>query len=120
MTLPSPKSARCDWSLVFMPQRAICVMLYTPDWCHCLQPYMPLCRSDMDDSVDFGAALTVVPRAQVSIPGGGDITIKAYLEEFYNYKTSFIGPVFGILCAFMVFFGALAILSLKLINYQRR
>ena len=57
---------------------------------------------------------------QVVIPGGGSITIRGYLEEFYNYRTSFIGPVFGILCAFMVFFGALAILSLKLINYQRR
>lgn len=66
------------------------------------------------------AVLTAVPHAQVSIPGGGDITIKAYLEEFYSYKTPFIGPVFGILCAFTVFFGALAILSLKLINYQRR
>ena len=58
--------------------------------------------------------------AQVSIPGGGSTTIRAYLEEYYNYKTPFIGPVFGILVAFTVFFAGLAILSLKMINYQRR
>lgn len=57
---------------------------------------------------------------QVTIPGGGSITIKDYLDQNFNYRVSFIGPVFGILCAFMVFFGALAILSLKMINYQRR
>lgn len=57
---------------------------------------------------------------QVDIPGGGSISIKDYLAQSYNYRTSFIGPVYAILCAFMVFFGALAILSLKMINYQRR
>ena len=57
---------------------------------------------------------------QVSIPGGGNISVKDYLDQNFNYRITFIGPVFGILCTFMVFFGALAILSLKMINYQRR
>jgi hypothetical protein len=58
--------------------------------------------------------------SQISIPGGGTTTIKQYLADNYNYQYSWIGPVIGILCGFMVFFGALAILSLKFINYQRR
>lgn len=57
---------------------------------------------------------------QVSIPGGGSTTIQEYLKSSFNYETSWIGTVIGILCGWMVFFGALAILSLKFINYQRR
>lgn len=57
---------------------------------------------------------------QVTIPGGGTTTIRAYLETTFSYQHSWIGNVVGILVAFMVFFGALAILSLKFINYQRR
>ena len=57
---------------------------------------------------------------QVEIPGGGSTTISAYLDSVFNYQHSWIGNVIGILIAFMVFFGALAILSLKFINYQRR
>jgi hypothetical protein len=57
---------------------------------------------------------------QVSIPGGGTTTISGYLETTFSYQHSWIGNVVGILIGFMVFFGALAILSLKYINYQRR
>ncbi|KAK9916362.1 hypothetical protein WJX75_001804 [Coccomyxa subellipsoidea] len=56
----------------------------------------------------------------VSIPGGGTTTISGYLETTFSYQHSWIGNVVGILIGFMVFFGALAILSLKYINYQRR
>ncbi|BDA40539.1 Pleiotropic drug resistance protein 1 [Coccomyxa sp. Obi] len=56
----------------------------------------------------------------VDIPGGGSTTISGYLDSTYNYQLSWIGNIIGILIGFMVFFGALAILSLKFINYQRR
>ena len=36
-------------------------------------------------------------------------TIKEYLQQNFNYKYSFIGPVIGILLGFTVFFGGLAI-----------
>jgi hypothetical protein len=79
--------------------------------------------------------------AQITIPGGGTTTINAYLEETFNYRVcagstpplhlvpeekrgacrnlpgemqhSWVGIVMAILVGWMVFFAAVAILTLK-------
>lgn len=57
----------------------------------------------------------------ITITGTTDqMTVRDYLKENYNYEYSFIGPVIGILLAFTVLFGGLAVLSLKFISFQKR
>lgn len=47
---------------------------------------------------------------QITVVGQTDTpTIKQYLQDNFNYKYSFIGPVIGILIGFTIFFGGLAI-----------
>ncbi len=47
---------------------------------------------------------------QITVVGQSNTpTIKEYLQQNFNYRYSFIGPVIGILLGFTVFFGGLAI-----------
>lgn len=43
-----------------------------------------------------------------------------YLQQNFNYRYSFIGPVVGILLAFTVFFAALAVITLRFGKFQKR
>ena len=43
-----------------------------------------------------------------------------YVKLSFNYRYSFIGPVVGILLAFTLFFAALAVITLRFSNFQKR
>ncbi|KAK9099040.1 hypothetical protein Syun_026085 [Stephania yunnanensis] len=56
----------------------------------------------------------------ISVPGGGQMMIKDYVEQQFGFKRSFVGPVAGVLVGFAAFFAFLYAYCIKALNFQQR
>ncbi len=58
--------------------------------------------------------------AGVALPDGTTVDLQMLLITTFDYHYSFRGWVVAILLGFAVFFGAVAVLCLKVLKFQRR
>ncbi|PIA42747.1 hypothetical protein AQUCO_02000299v1 [Aquilegia coerulea] len=56
----------------------------------------------------------------ITVPGGGQQSIKAYVENYYGYESSFMGPVAVVLVGFAAFFALMYAYCIKTLNFQQR
>ncbi|RXH69040.1 hypothetical protein DVH24_031373 [Malus domestica] len=57
---------------------------------------------DMDDMLDNG------------------VTVKQFLKSYFGFEHKFLGPVAGIVTAFVILFGLIFAVSIKVFNFQKR
>lgn len=58
---------------------------------------------------------------EISVPGETNKpSIKDFIEDYYGFKSDFMGPVAGVLVAFTLFFAFIFAFCIKILNFQTR
>lgn len=57
---------------------------------------------------------------QISVPGGGMVSIKSYIKDYFGFDYDFLGVVGAVLAGFAVFFAFMYALCIRTLNFQNR